>query len=190
MQHTLASIAATAEVEKRTVQNWLKKASSAHGELGQVSNGARVFSDDDRNILLSYKSVKRKPEPVTQVQVFEGNHHVVQADPIMPVSYDLANFRSETEIVTIADPLAIAHQYCGMGDQLIAGMLTSSNGRRDTLHQTIEATRMIANKAAEVDRACTKYEILSEVRGDAQNLATADFNALLGKLQALGNGGG
>jgi len=190
MQHTLSSIATEAKVDKRTVQNWLKKSESAHGKLGTVSAGTRVFSDADRDILLSCKSTKRVQEPVMQVQVFEGNHHMVQADPIVPVSYDLGNFRPETEIVTIEDPMSIALQFCGAADQLIGAMQSSADGQRAKLQQTIAATQMIEAKAAEIERSRIKYEVLSEVRGDAQNLATADLNALAGKLQALGSGGG
>lgn len=190
MQHTLASIAAEADVDKRTVQNWLKKAEPNHPSLGSIANGTRVFSDADRAILLSFKSDRKRPEPVIQVQVFEGNHHMVQADPIMPASYDLGNFRPETEIVTIEDPMAIALQFCGAADQLIGAMQSSAEGQRAKLQQTIAATQMIEAKAAEVERSRIKYEVLSEVRGDTQNLATADLNALVGKLQALGSGGG
>ena len=189
MQHTLSSIAAEAQVDKRTVQNWLKKSEKIHGNLGAVSSGARVFGDEDRAILLACKSAKRKPEPVIQVQVFEGNHHMVQADPIVPVSYDLGNFRPETEVVTIEDPMSIALQFCGAADQLIGAMQSSAEGQRAKLQQTIAATQMIEAKAAEVERSRIKYEVLSEVRGDTQNLATADLNALVGKLQALGGGG-
>jgi predicted transcriptional regulator len=192
--HTLATIAESEGVKKRTVQNWLKKATKAEGqELGSVRAGTRVFSDDDRNLLLQFKSLKTRvelPEPVMQVQVFEGNHHMVQADPIIPVSYDLGDFRSETQIVTIEDPMAIALQFCGAADQLVAAMQSSANGQRDKLQQTIAATQMIEAKAAEVERSRVKYEVLSEVRGDTQNLATAGLNALVGKLQALGSGGG
>lgn len=190
MQHTLSSIAAEAQVDKRTVQNWLKKSELTHGALGAVSSGTRVFSDADRDILLACKSAKRKPEPVIQVQVFEGNHHMVQADPILPVSYDLGDFRPETQIVTIADPMEIALQFCGAGDQLLGAMQSSANGQRDKLNQTIAATQMIEDKLAEINHARIKYEVLSEVRGDSQNAATADLNALVGKLQSLGGGGG
>ena len=65
-QHTLASIAADAATTKRTVQRWLTKC----GDIGELQENVRHFSDDERDGL-SHQT-KRKPKAeVVEAELIE-----------------------------------------------------------------------------------------------------------------------
>ena len=72
-QHTLASIADDATTTKRTVQRWLSKC----GDIGELIENVRYFSDDERDQLLSHQT-KRKPKA-----------EVVEAELIEPGAIEL-----------------------------------------------------------------------------------------------------
>jgi hypothetical protein len=57
---TLADIAESQNVIKRTAQGWLSKAKKEHGEIGEIVNGTRRFSEADRDILVSYATPPRR----------------------------------------------------------------------------------------------------------------------------------
>lgn len=52
--HTLASIAESQGRQKRAAQSWHSQAKKQHGPLGELVKGVRMFSDDERDIILGY----------------------------------------------------------------------------------------------------------------------------------------
>lgn len=61
--HTLNSIAVECEVSKRSAQNWLRKAVDKYGELGQLREGARHFSNVEREQVLEFASSRKAQSP-------------------------------------------------------------------------------------------------------------------------------
>lgn len=79
--HTLASIAEECGVNKRAVQDWLKKArankSMLTEDIGEIINGARHFNDAERDILLQYASTPRRksePAPTAKTEVLPNDY--------------------------------------------------------------------------------------------------------------------
>jgi hypothetical protein len=93
-KHTLRSIAAATDRDKRTVQSWFRKANDdSQNEVGALIDGVRYFSDDERDQLLAYMGEKPRvgeaAPAVPTVTVEIGNHHVVLAQPVLPQDYSL-----------------------------------------------------------------------------------------------------
>jgi hypothetical protein len=95
-QHTLASIAADADTTKRTVQRWLTKS----GDIGELVEDTRYFSDAERDQLLSHQSKHQLKQEVIEAELIEPGaielHHSVgsAAAPLMrfdlkPIQIDL-----------------------------------------------------------------------------------------------------
>ena len=61
--HTLNSIAVECEVSKRSVQNWLRKAVDKYGVLGELREGARHFSNAEREQILEFASSRKAQQP-------------------------------------------------------------------------------------------------------------------------------
>lgn len=79
--HTLQTIAEAHGVNKRAAQNWLAKAKADHGDIGEVRNGTRYFSDSERDTLLGYAGEPRRKVsaavtaevvPVTAAETYTG----------------------------------------------------------------------------------------------------------------------
>lgn len=66
MTHTTKSIAEAANTTERTVRRWVAK----HQDIGQLKNGVRHFSDDERDLLLSHQAKPLKDE-VIQAELVE-----------------------------------------------------------------------------------------------------------------------
>lgn len=66
-QHTLASIADDATTTKRTVQRWLTKC----GDLGELRDNIRYFSDDERDKLLSHQTKRTAKTSPVEVEIIE-----------------------------------------------------------------------------------------------------------------------
>ncbi|WP_206754421.1 hypothetical protein [Leptolyngbya sp. FACHB-321] len=93
-RHTLRSIAAATDRDKRTVQSWFRKANdNSRNEVGALIDGVRYFSDDERNQLLAYMGEKPRvgegAPAVPTVTVEIGNHQVVLSQPELPQTYSL-----------------------------------------------------------------------------------------------------
>ena len=66
-QHTLASIATDAATTKRTVQRWLTKC----GDIGELTDNVRYFSDAERARLLSHQSKRKLKTEVVKAELVE-----------------------------------------------------------------------------------------------------------------------
>jgi len=189
-RHTLRSIAAATERDKRTVQSWFRKASDAcQDEVGALIDGVRYFDDDERDRLLAYMGEKTGAVAVAPstptVTVEIGNHQVVLAQPMMPQTYSLESLR-RSEVVAFDDPLAIAAQFLETADVLTAEMQRDIRVREQKLQQTQQAKAAIAEKATEFKLEARLYRERTAMLATAQSQETQSLQQSLTTLQNLG----
>lgn len=194
--HTLNDIAESAGVKKRAVQAWLAKAKDEHGEIGEIVNSTRMFSDADRDTLLSYQSQRKTndtapaaemPATPAQVTVYEGNHRQTLPAPQFPAEYDLGSMRSELATVeSHDDPLALATQFIDGANALIDAMEQDEKTMADKIAKTRQARAAVGRKAEQLKRRHDIYSLRSEILADRQNVETAALNEDFAELQSLG----
>ena len=189
-RHTLRSIAAATERDKRTVQSWFRKASDAcQDEVGALIDGVRYFDDDERDQLLAYMGEKpggvATGPAVPTVTVEIGNHQVVLAQPMMPQTYSLESLR-QSEVIAFDDPLAIAAQFLETADVLTAEMQRDIRVREQKLQQTQQAKAAIAEKATEFKLEARLYRERTAMLATAQSQETQSLQQSLTTLQNLG----
>ena len=188
--HTLRTIALQTDRDKRTVQRWYEKAcSDCADEVGEVIDGTRYFSDDEREMMLAHMGEKPKavePEPDKQAVTVEiGNHQLVLTQPELPQTYSLESLR-QSEVVAFDDPLAIAAQFLQTADVLTAEMHKDIRVREQKLQQTQQAKAAIAEKAAEFKLEARLYRERTEMLATAQSQETQGLQQSLTTLQNLG----
>jgi hypothetical protein len=185
VQHTIATIVQDSGATDRTVRTWLEKAVKAQsGEVGEIVNGTRVFSNEERDLLLSFAKPRTstgKPEP----EILEGNHRAIIEAPIVPHKYDLTHLRDSAATVRIDDPGSIATQALAMMDGLIGAMDADIVVQDQRIQETVSAREAIAEKTEELRDARLRYQIRSEIRTAQQNRETAGLQEQVGKLQKL-----
>lgn len=194
--HTLNDIAESAGVKKRAVQTWLAKAKDEYGEIGEIVNSTRMFSDTERNTLLSYQSQRKAndtapadeiPATPAQVTVYAGNHRQTLTAPQFPTEFDLGSMRSElATIESHEDPLALATQFINGADALMTAMEQDEKAMADKIAQTRQARQAVGRKAEQLKRRHDIYSLRSEILADRQNVETAALNDDFAELQSLG----
>lgn len=189
-RHTLRSIAAATDRDKRTVQSWFRKASAdCQDEVGALIDGIRYFDDDERDQLLAYMGEKPGPVAVAPViptvTVEIGNHQVVLAQPEMPQTYSLESLR-QSEVIAFDDPLAIAAQFLQTADALTEEMQRDIRVREQKLKQTQQAKNAIAEKATEFKLEARLYRERTEMLATAQSQETQNLQQSLTTLGKLG----
>ncbi len=201
--HTLASIASELGVSKRAVQNWHKSAlAGEYGELGRIIDGKRVFTDSERQILLSYASDRAKtkparspesaPEPTTaaEITVITGNHRNALMAPNFGATINLGRQRGDLEIQTYGDPMAAAAQALAVMATNIGAMGADLARQQDHLAQTGQAVAALRQQAELMQQAQAEYRIKSDLMGLLQNQQTGELSTLLGKASAITSDGG
>jgi len=199
--HTLSSIAAEHGSIKRTAQNWQAKARSEHGELGELINGVRHFSDSERDILLSYAGepkAKAKPEPTTTapavapdaaaivpVEVVPGNHRVSLDGPAIGGQIDLARFRGSLEVRSYQDPCHPANAAIQLLEAVEQAMDADLEASFQQLEATAETVAKLEEKTRQLEAKSLEYSITQSILGRLQNQATGRLSELLGKATAL-----
>lgn len=122
--------------------------------------------------------------PTTQIQA--GNHRQTLAPPNLPERYDLAQFRSDETITTLADPGAIAAQAMGAIEALVSGMDADIQQQRIHLEETQRAAHTLRLKAKQLQDKKIEYMIQSSTLGQAQQQSTLELQEALEGIQALG----
>ncbi|ESA35100.1 hypothetical protein N836_13625 [Leptolyngbya sp. Heron Island J] len=192
--HTLTSIAAEAKTTKRTVQRWLFKA----GEIGELQGDTRMFSDAERDTLLSYQAKRQATDktpdkPVTQaatpvaITVIEGNHRNALEAPQFPTEFNLDSFRSELAAVDAHDdPLALAEQFINGADSLMDAMAEDEKAMAQKIAKTRQARQAVGRKVDQLKRRNDIYALRTELLADRQNVETAALNDDFEVLQSMG----
>lgn len=122
--------------------------------------------------------------PSTQIQ--PGNHRQTLPPPSLPESYDLAQFRSDDTITTLADPGAIAAQAMGAINALVQGMDADIHQQRIHLEETQRAAHTLRLKAKQLQDKKIEYMIQSSTLGQAQQQSTLELQEALEGIQTLG----
>lgn len=205
---TLTEIAESQNVLKRTAQGWLAKAKAEHGpDFGEIISGTRHFSIAERDILTSYAAppkpakVEAEPARVQQIEAFPdsseprpveiiaGNHRLTLDGPLMGTAIDLAQFRGDIEVKTYRDPLAAIEVANALIDAAENAMVEDLNERVQVLQQTQQATARLTQRAEDLKAKELEYRVSQNLLGLIQNQETAKLGELLGKAQALADGG-
>ena len=201
-QHTLSDIAQSAEVNKRAAQSWLAKAKAEYGEVGEIISSTRMFSDAERDILLSYQSKRQAtdktpeepaalPTTATEIQVYEGNHRGSLPVPDMPTEVDLGAFRGDQATVeTIDDPMALAHQFINGADAVMNAMAADEKQLANKIAKTRQARRAVAQKADELKRRQQVYSLRTEILANQQTAENEELTDGLAVLQSMGKSAG
>jgi hypothetical protein len=201
MTHTVTSIAADLNVTSRAVKNWLASAKAGeHGELGRLIEGKRVFTDSEREILLSYASQRAKTKPSSPVAsepaseaaitVITGNHRQQLSGPSFGQTINLGQQRGELEVQTYGDPMAAAAQALAVMQANIGAMGADLARQQDQLAQTGQAVAALRQQAEVMHQAQQEYRIKSDLLGLIQNQQTGELSTLLGKATAITGDGG
>ncbi|MEL6776511.1 MAG: hypothetical protein AAFO06_04580 [Cyanobacteria bacterium J06597_16] len=194
---TLLDVAALANTTKRTAQRWLEKATTAHGEIGELVEGTRLFSNEEKDILLSYQSkrpqntvVADEPEqtqPVAaEIQVYEGNHQVTLPTPNFGGDRTLSALRSDADVLAYEDPLAMAQAIVHQNNQLIGAMDQHRQAQGQRLAATTQALQAIQGSNQQLKDAAIEYKIDSRIQGAQLNQATQQLGAEIADQQRLG----
>jgi hypothetical protein len=190
--HTLRTIALEVDRDKRTVQRWLDRAAADGADpIGEVIDGTRYFSDDEKAMLLAHMgdkpqvlSTANEPaKPAVTVEV--GNHQIVLAQPELPQLYSLESLR-QSDVVAFDDPLAIAAQFLQTADALTEEMQRDIRVREQKLQQTQQAKAAITEKATEFKLEARLYRERTEMLATAQSQETQGLQQSLHTLQNLG----
>jgi hypothetical protein len=202
MTHTVTSIAADLNVTSRAVKNWLASAKAGeHGELGRIVDGKRIFTDSEREILLSYASERAKAKPASQpspvasepaseaaITVITGNHRSSLTAPSFGTTINLGQQRGELEVSTYGDPMAAAAQALAVMTTNIGAMATDLDRQQQQLAQTAQAVAALRQQAELMQHAQQEYRIKSDLLGLIQNQQTSELSSLLGKATAITGG--
>ena len=202
MTHTVTSIAADLNVTSRAVKNWLASAKAGeHGELGRIVDGKRIFTDSEREILLSYASERAKAKPASQpspvasepaseaaITVITGNHRQQLSGPSFGQTINLGQQRGELEVQTYGDPMAAAARALAVMGANIDAMGADLARQQDQLAQTGQAVAALRQQAEVMHQAQQEYRIKSDLLGLIQNQQTGELSTLLGKATAITGG--
>ena len=198
--HTLASIASELAVSKRAVQGWHKQAlSGERGEIGRIVGGQRVFSDTEREIILSYASDRAKAPKATAtvapvasteattaaITIVEGNHRSTLTAPTFGQTISLGAQRGDLEVLTYGDPMAAAANALAVMGANITAMATDLDRQQNQLQQTAQAVAALKQQAEAMAQAQQEYRIKSDMLAILQNGQTGELSTLLGKASAI-----
>lgn len=129
---------------------------------------------------------REHPAIAPTAKIIPGNHRQTYQPAPIPQSYDLAQFRSEDSIATLADPGAIAAQAMGAIEALVGGMDADIKQQKIHLKETQRAAQALRRKAQQLQDKKIEYMIQSSTLGQAQQQSTFELQSALEELQALG----
>lgn len=194
--HTLASIAAEAGRDKRTVQGWFGKAKEKHGILGEIDTNCntRFFDDDERAILLSYAGSDRPAPKESEPVLNEGFIQTSALAPIEIVELDapqgfdpnamvryfdgVAGLATNTDQLLLMAKAALGAAENAMDAKLEAqkdALLKTENDRRQLQAMVNETTMNLKIKAAQAKQIA-----------EAQTRATEETQQAFSRVMELG----
>ncbi|NEP16876.1 MAG: hypothetical protein F6J97_08210 [Leptolyngbya sp. SIO4C1] len=194
---TLLDVATLAGSTKRTAQRWLEKATAEHGELGELIEGTRLFSEAEKDTLLSYQSKRpqntvtadepEQPAPVAaELQIYEGNHQVTLPTPQLSSGFALDTLRADADVLSYDDPLTLAQSVLAQNQQIIGAMDVHRQQQVQKLAATSQALQAIQLSNQQLRDAAVEYKIDSRVQGAQLNQATQQLGMAVAEQQRLG----
>ncbi|NEZ68408.1 hypothetical protein D0962_37800 [Leptolyngbyaceae cyanobacterium CCMR0082] len=197
-QHTLSDIAEGAGVNKRAVQGWLAKAKTQHGEVGEIIGTTRMFSNAERDILLSYQSKRQTTEtpvnePVTPtaITVIEGNHRETLANIDLNNDFDLGTLRSPLQTVqSYQDPMVMAKQILAQNQERVAAMNADLQRQQAQVNESAQAIAMVEQSNFHLMQQTLNYQMESRIQAMALNQNTTQLQQKIAIQQSLGKPSG
>jgi len=182
--HTYTSISKEKSRDKRTVQGWCDKARRDGHELGEIINGARMFSDEERTLILTYAGA------ATEFHIKDDEEVAIATttELLLPEDFSpramIAHFDGAVGEATNPD------QIVALTRAIVNAGLTTLNAKverqKATLveHQQalIEATQIASEGFVDLKIKASESRIVAE----QQTAATQQLQSLMGKLAALG----
>lgn len=193
--HTLRTIADEMGREKRTVQLWYQRAKNEHGELGELMDGTRYFSDSERDVLIGFAGEKTPQKQVVQAE-------------ILPEGFVTSSALAPTQSVDLAlpggfDPAAMVRHFDGVmgqtvnSDQVLAIATIATTAAKKAMDEKLTAQEA-ALKKAEADKkklegmiqeTTTDLKIAalkSQLLATQQTGTATELQDLLAQLLAMG----
>jgi hypothetical protein len=195
-QHTIANIADSAQVSKRTVQNWVKAATAEHGSIGTMIGNARAFTDYEKSILLSYSGGTKPTNATTKlhsetaspiyetvdIEIIDSQTAPSAPLAIVPASFDLSALRGGA--ASGAAPLALANDALDKIAALKAAMQADMDRQEAQLNQQRLTVQMLDTEADKLQRAAAEFRQDSKMNALREELLQAQQGQALGKLEA------
>lgn len=190
--HTLKSIADSVGVAKRTAEGWLQAHKEETGEeLGQLIDGARRFTDAERDLLVA--RCKKRPEVAKQSEFIrstsiEETGLIVRAEVQLPDTFDASVGMQHFDgaQIEVTDPHAIVHLAKQMFGALSQKLDQKIQVQREELAQHEEALEELQElKTAALTDLKIKASV-SELLADRQSKATRKLHRELGDISGLG----
>jgi hypothetical protein len=110
---------------------------------------------------------------------------MVLATPQLPTTFSLESLRS-TEVVAIADPLAVAAEFLQLADQLTDAMQADIQARQHRVQQTKAAKDAITQKTQALQLETRLYQLQTAHLDTALNQETEELTTKISHLQAMG----
>lgn len=195
-QHTIADIAESAQVSKRTVQNWVKSATAEHGAIGSTIGNARAFNDYEKSILLSYSGGTKPANATTKlhsetaspiyetvaIEIVDSQTAPSAPLAIVPASFDLSALRGGA--ANASAPLALANDAIDKIAALRAAMQADMDRQEAQLNQQRLTVQMLDTEADKLQRAAAEFRQDSKMNALREELLQAQQAQALGKLEA------
>ncbi len=194
--HTFRSIGMAINRDKRTIQNWYAKALADENctEIGAIDerSGARMFSDDERDILLRYytemptSSRRDTKSNRPAVEICDGTEIVTLDTPEMGGAIDLSLFAGGGKMQCIDDPDRVVEGVTNFLDQVLTHLDSDLEEKRSKLDKTAQAREQVSDKVREFAFRSELYRRDAQAIAREQNTATSDLSTMLEQLAQLG----
>jgi len=182
--HTYTSISKEKKREKRTVQGWHEKARGDGHNLGEIVNGVRMFSDEERTLLLSYAGAT----PENFIKTDEDVAIATTTELMLPQDFSpramVSHFDGAVGQVTDPDQIvALTRAIVNVGLTTLDSKIQRQRATLDQHQQAFVEASQVVNEGF-MDLKIKASE--SRMVADQQTAATQQLQALMGKLAALG----
>ncbi|MGB7086677.1 MAG: hypothetical protein WBD47_14060 [Phormidesmis sp.] len=181
-QHTLASIAAVAGTTKRTAQRWFTKC----GDIGELTDNVRYFSDAERDQLLSHQSKRTEKAVPVKAEVVTGNHRStseLSIDTETPVSLAKWRGNQDVQLATLSGDNLSAVERLAL--EVSEAMDADLSAQLESYSATQEQIKRAQAVKAALDRKSLKYEIETELLGKLQSQGSGDLQGLTEEIATL-----
>lgn len=194
--HTLRTIADEMARDKRTTQLWYQRAKNEHGELGELVDGTRYFSDSEREILISYAGEKpQSKQEAIRPEVMPENFFQTSAlapvetrEIVLPEGFDPSVMVKFFDGVTgqatdTGSLLAIAD----MALNAVEGAMDNKlQEQRQKLTQAQKDAEALKTKLAETKTNLKVKALESRILAEQQTAATQSAEDIFAQLMAMG----
>ncbi len=182
--HTLRTIAEAMGREKRTAQYWYQQAKEQHGELGELIDGTRHFSDEERALLVQFAG--DRPAATPPVTIDQGNHARSVTVQIGSQETSLEQFRTTRTRQHLANPREFMTNLVSFLDQIEEGMESAEKQQEEELHQLKTLKRQSQKRVEQFRRRADEYRIKTDILTTIQNTELEELADMAEEINAMG----